>query len=146
MLSTGSNVIKKILQEIDFKEAKKFYDLGAGNGKVISYVASRYPNLKCTGIEYNIAAYCYAKLRNIFLKQKVSYKMGDFFKVNISDADIVYTYLFPGLMDRLESKFARELKKGTLVISNAFPIKDRKPKFIIQGKAGALNTLYVYEY
>ena len=146
MLSTGDNAARKILQNIDFGKAKKFYDLGSGSGKVISQVASRYPNLKCVGIEYNIAAYCFAKFRNIFLKQKVSYQMGDFFKINISDADIVYAYLFPGLMDRLESKFASELKRGTLVISNAFPIKAKKPKMIIRGEAGALNTLYVYEY
>ena len=146
MLSTGNNAIEKVLQNIDFGKAKKFYDLGSGNGKMISQVVSRYPNLKCVGIEYNITAYYCAKLRNIFLKQKVNYQMGDFFKINISDADIVYAYLFPGLMDRLAGKFARELKKGTLVISNAFPIKSKEPKIIIQGEAGALNTLYVYEY
>ena len=146
MISTGNDAIKKVLQNIDFKKAKKFYDLGAGNGKVISYVSNHYPDLKCTGIEYNIAAYCCAKIRNIFLKQKVNYQMGDFFKININDADVVYAYLFPGLMDRLESKFARELKKGTLVISNAFPIKSKEPKIIIQGESGALNTLYIYEY
>lgn len=146
MLSTGNNAIRKVLQNIDLGKAKKFYDLGSGNGKVIAQIASRYPNLKCTGIEYNISAYCCAKLRNIFLKQKVNYQMEDFFKVNISDADVVYAYLFPGLMDRLEIKFARELKKGTLVISNAFPIKSKEPKVIIRGESGALNTLYVYEY
>jgi len=146
MLSTGNNAIGKVLQNIDFGKAKKFYDLGAGNGKVISQVASRYPDIKCVGIEYNISAYCCAKIRNIFLKQKINYKFRDFFKINISDADVVYAYLFPGLMERLEDKFARELKKGTLVISNAFPIKSKEPKMIIQGETGALNTLYVYEY
>lgn len=146
MLSTGNNAIGKVLQNIDFREEKKFYDLGSGNGKLISQIASRYPNLKCIGIEYNVVAYYCAKFRNIFLKQEIDYRMGDFFKINISDADVVYVYLYPGLMERLEIKFASELKKGALVISNAFPIKTREPKIIIQGEVGALNTLYVYEY
>lgn len=146
MLSSGNDAIEKFLLKVDFGKAKKFYDLGAGSGKMISKVASQYPDLQCIGIEYNIISYCCAKLRNIFLKQKIDYRMGNFFKINISDADVVYTYLYPGLMERLEIKFASELKKGTLVISNAFPIKTREPKIVIQGEVGALNTLYVYEY
>lgn len=146
MLSSGNNPIEKVLLNVNFKKAAKFYDLGSGNGKLISRVAKQYPHLECVGVEYNIAAYCSAKFRNLFLKQKIDYKLGDFFKINISDADIIYAYLFPGLMVRLEAKFSQELRKGTIVISNSFPIKTRKPKMIIQEKAGELGTLYVYEY
>jgi len=146
MLSSGSGAIENFLQNIDLGKAKNFYELGSGSGKMISKVASRYPDLKCIGVEYNIAAYCSAKFRNLFLKQKIDYKLGDFFKINISDADIIYVYLFPGLMVRLEAKFSQELRKGAIVISNSFPIKTRKSKMIIQEKAGALGTLYVYEY
>ena len=83
MLSSGNDVIEKFLLNVDFGKAKKFYDLGAGSGKIISKVASRYPDLQCVGIEYNIISYCRAKLRNIFLQQTIDYKMGDFFKINI---------------------------------------------------------------
>jgi len=98
-LSANNKVIEKILRSIDFKGRKKFYDLGSGNGKLISGVASLYPDLECIGIEYNIVAYYCAKTRNIFLKNKVSYLRENFFKVNLDDADIVYTYLFPGVMN-----------------------------------------------
>jgi len=146
MLSTNNTAIKKILRDIDFSAANKFYDLGAGNGKLISHIAKRYPGLECVGIEYNLVAYCCARLRNVFSRKKVIYRRGNFFEIDISDANIIYTYLFPNIMNRLEIKFARELKKGTLVIVNSFPLKSREPKTIIQGKAGALDTFYVYEY
>lgn len=102
--------------------------------------------MECVGIEYNIAAYYCAKIRNIFLKNKVSYRRENFFKVNLGDADIVYTYLFPGVMNRLEAKLANELKSGTVVIANSFPLKSKGPKTIIRRKVGALDTLYIYEY
>jgi trans-aconitate methyltransferase len=146
MLSSGNSAIEKVLSEVDLGKVKKFYDLGSGSGKVISQIANRYPELECVGIEYNAAVYCCAKLRNIFLKQKVAYRMENFFKVDLSDADVVYTFLFPGLMERLETKFARELKKGALVIDTAFPLKSKEPKMVIQGGKGKLDTLYVYEY
>ena len=92
--STGNSALGKILRDVDFGEANKFYDLGSGNGKVISAIAKRYPDLECVGIEYNIAGICFAKLRNNFLRNKVIYRRENFFKTDIQDADIVYTFLF----------------------------------------------------
>jgi hypothetical protein len=145
-LSAGNKVVEKILQNIDFGSRKKFYDLGSGNGRLISLVADCYPELECIGIEYNITAYCHAKIRNIFSKNKVSYRRENFFKINLGDADVIYAYLYPPVMERLESKFAKELRRGTVVILNSFPFKTKEPKTILRGKTGALDTLYIYEY
>lgn len=145
-LSTGNKALKKILKNISFKGKKKFYDLGSGSGKLISRLANQNPNLECIGIEYNLVAYYFAKIRNIFSKRKVDYQLNDFFQVNLVDADIIYTYLFPGIMNRLEVKFSKELKKGALVIVNSFPLKSRKPNAVYKGKTGNLDTLYIYEY
>ncbi|HPN54628.1 MAG TPA: methyltransferase [Candidatus Moranbacteria bacterium] len=146
MLSSENDAIRKVLENVDFEKASIFYDLGSGNGKLISQIANQYPHLKCTGIEYNVSSFCLSKIRNIFLKQKVDYKRKDFFKIDISDADIIYAYLFPGIMKSLENKFNQELKAGTLVVSTAFPIRSKEPKMIVRGEAGKLNTIYIYEY
>ncbi|MFZ2192995.1 MAG: methyltransferase [Candidatus Moraniibacteriota bacterium] len=146
MLATNKSVISKISRHIDLKNKKKFYDLGSGNGSLISYVAKKYPELECVGVEYNIGAYTQALIRRYFSKVKVSYQRKDFFKIDISSADVIYVYLFPGIINRLEKKFATELRQGTLVIANSFPLKFKKPKKIIKGKDRALDTLYIYEY
>jgi hypothetical protein len=145
-LSTSKKTAEKILQNIDLGDKKKFYDLGSGSGRLVSYLAEKYPDLECIGVEYNITAYCNAKIRNIFLKNKVIFLRKDFFKTNLGDADVIYAYLYPPVMERLEAKFARELRKGTLVILNSFPLKSKKPKTVLSGKSGALDTLYIYEY
>jgi hypothetical protein len=145
-LSTGNKAVEKILESINLKGKKKFYDLGSGNGRVVSCLAEKYPELECVGIEYNITAHCHAKIRNLFSKNKVSYWRKNFFKIDLGDADVIYVYLYPPVMERLEAKFAKELRKGTLVVMNSFPLKTKEPKMILRGKSGALNTLYIYEY
>lgn len=146
MVSTEGEITERILKNIDFSKVKKFYDLGSGSGNVVSRIAREYPSLKCVGIEYNVTDLFWAKFKNIFSKNKVIYKKGDFFKTDISDADIIYVYLFPEIIERLEEKFANELKKGALVITNTFPLKFKKTKLIIPEKKRKLGTLYIYEY
>jgi len=138
--------VAKVLENVDFEGKKIFYDLGCGNGSFIAKIAKSHPALQCIGIECNPGIYWWALLRNIFAKQKIVYIRKNFFKINLADADIVFVYLFPGFMERLDSKFRQELKKRTLVISNSFPIKTKTPLKVISGKIGTLETLYIYEY
>jgi SAM-dependent methyltransferase len=146
MLSTDKEVVENIVKNIDFSQAEKFYDLGSGNGKVSLEIARRFPDLECIGIELNIAAFCFSKIKNIFSKCKVDYRFGNFFKANISDADVVFIYLFPGFMERIERKFKEELKCGAIVITNTFPLKNKKPEKIIENEKNLLGKLYIYEY
>jgi len=146
MLATSDKTIENALGEINLATKGKFYDLGSGNGKVAFRFAATHPNFNCIGIEFNLAAYFSAKIRNIFSKHKISCRRENFFKVNLDDADIVYTYLFPDIMKELEQKFNHELKKGATVIANTFPLQHKSPIKIIQSKTGKLGTLYIYKY
>ncbi|PIP26315.1 MAG: hypothetical protein CO140_02985 [Candidatus Moranbacteria bacterium CG_4_9_14_3_um_filter_40_7] len=145
-LSSNNKIVAKVIENISFKEKKKFYDLGCGNGSFIAKIAKNYPSLRCIGVERNLGIYWWALLRNIFARQKVAYFRKNFFEINLGDADIIFVYLFPGFMERLDVKFRQELKRGTWVISNSFPIKTKTPLKIISGRKGALETLYIYEY
>lgn len=146
MLSTDNGTIEKMLKSLDFEKVKTFYDLGSGNGKVVEQVSRFSPETCCVAVERNVAAISYAKLRNFFLKQKVIFIGKSFFDVSLNNADVVYVYLFPEIMDLLEIKFSSELKSGSVVIANSFPLKRKNPQKIIPGNAGKLGTLYVYQY
>jgi hypothetical protein len=63
-------------------------------------------------------------------------------------ADRVFAYLGPGLMKTLEPRFERELKPGVRVVSQQFPLPERRPDRKIElehGRAYA-RALYVYDY
>jgi hypothetical protein len=43
-------------------------------------------------------------------------------------------YLYPGLMEKLEDKIFREMKKGAIVVSNTFEFKGKTPGRVIDGR------------
>ena len=45
----------------------------------------------------------------------------------MGDADRIFLYLLPSVMEKLEKKFDAELKPGTRVVSNSFRFPSRKP-------------------
>ncbi|MFA5076484.1 MAG: class I SAM-dependent methyltransferase [Patescibacteria group bacterium] len=144
-LSSNRETLDTLLNKIDLSGKKKLYELGSGNGKVISRIAQKYPQLECVGVEFNWAVYFLALGRNLFSKRKVKYLCQNMFKVDLRDADVVFTYLFPKPMERLEPKFAAELKPGAMVISSTFPLKNKQPAQVYRNKS-CLATIYVYQY
>lgn len=142
-VSLSHKRIKKILELANLNQARLLYDLGCGDARFLVAAVKKYPKLKAVGIEINLWAYLRAQA-NISLSQvrsqvKIYYK--NFYKINLSQADIIYCYLWPGAMERLKPKLEHELKSGAVVMSYAFPIKNWiKPeiKEIQKGK------LYVY--
>lgn len=137
--------LKLVLAEYG-KDNLRFYDLGSGNGKVTSFVANNFPRAVCTGVERNVGALLKAKMRNVFAKNKISYKYEDLFTTDLGNADVVYAYLFPQIVHRLENKLEKELRPGSLVILNTFPLKHKLPEKIIPQAKGKLGGLYVYKY
>lgn len=117
--------IRQALKLAELKKREMLYDLGCGNGDVLIEAAKK--GAKATGFE--ISPYCYlwakiktAKYRNI----KIHYQ--NIFPADISQADVIYCYLMPKILEKLGPKFQRELKVGTRVVSIGFPIKKMEKK------------------
>jgi SAM-dependent methyltransferase len=146
-LPSSHRAVRQILAQIDLRGKKKIYDLGSGDGRIITQIARKYPQAECIGIELNPTAYLLAKINNWFLKNKVQYYYQNFFKVDLSSADVVITYLFPEPMAKLEEKFFQELKPGAIVISLAFKLKNKPPSEIFKDRSkNCLETIYLYRY
>lgn len=97
-------------------EGDAIYDLGCGDGKVLKYMADKFPKATYIGIEYNIIPYLLAKVKTRTYKN-ITIKYGDFFNEDLSGANGIVVYLFPELMDALLPKLEKELKPGALVYS-----------------------------
>jgi len=140
-------LIARILKEINFKEGAKVYDLGCGDGKFIRTLVQKVA-IKAVGYEYFFMPYLLARLFNFFQKDKVKFIYKDFFKANLEDADYIFCYLMPKEMERLEKKLLKELRPGTIVISNTFQFKTWAPENIIilddKKKSGLSNKIYIY--
>jgi len=146
-LPTSSKTIKSVLAIIGRYETKTFIDLGCGMARMLAAVKKKYPQMEVIGYENWPTQFILARLVLFFsrIKGKIFYK--DLFQAKLENADIVYCYLFPELMGKLEKKLEKELKDNALVISNTFPFPHWKPKEIVitDSKTPAHKKIFIYE-
>jgi hypothetical protein len=127
---TLSYVRKKALKLVpeNFKREGqyKIFDLGSGWGGILISLSKLFPNSTIIGYELSPCPYFISKLRVFFRKSDIKIYREDFFKKDISDADIIFCYLSPYHMELLKEKFS-ELPAGRVIISCSFPILGWKP-------------------
>jgi len=139
---TSKKAIKEALKLADLKPNQKLYDLGAGDGKAL-IIAEKEFGAEVVGFELAPIIYAVARL-NLFFhgikKAQLYYK--NFYKQDLSRADIVFCFLSIHAMKRLKPKFEKELRPGTKIISYSFSLHGWTPKKVIEGYPG---KIFLYE-
>ncbi len=150
-LPTSKRVTKSIVKIISEHEAaRNFYDLGCAHGTLAVRIKRRFPALSVYAIDNNRIRILSAKIRALLFRSNIQFLHKDIFDVGLSDADIVYTYLWYDLMPPLEKKLQKELKRGAIVITNTSNFPTWKPvqKIITYPKVPKtpdFETLFVYQ-
>lgn len=115
--------LAKILKEAKLKKGQLFYDLGSGDGRVVRMAVLRYGVLG-VGVETHPLLVLYSQIMGLVLaSRKIKFKWANVFNVNLSDADVIYVFLLPQALKKLERKFLKECKRGTMIISHGFALK-----------------------
>ena len=136
--------VKTFLDNIRLRKGSLLIDIGCGDGRVLREAYRRY-GVRAVGFEINPLAYALARIRTLGLRG-VSVRMQNFWKVNLREADAVFCYLFPDIMEKLATKLKSELRPGTPVISCNFPLPDW-PHIAVLYPDSSLNgdPIYVYK-
>lgn len=121
---TKMDQIRKILKLAGVQKGKKFYELGSGDGRVV--VAAAKLKAYSVGIEQSLLRVIMSRLKASQLKN-IRFIHGNIFAGNYFDADIVYIYLLPNGVKKLEEKLEKELKKGSIVITQTYHFANWKP-------------------
>lgn len=140
-VDSSGDSIRQALKLANLKKGEKLYDLGSSNGQVLK-IASRDFDAMVTGLEIAPFPYLVSKI-NCLGQKNIIIKFKNMYKEDLSDADVIYCYLLPGLMKKLSQKFKLELKSGTRVVANSFMLPDRKPIKIIKVKK---CHVFLYQY
>lgn len=123
---TKIEAIRKILKFAGVKKGKRFYELGSGDGRVVIQAAKL--GADSFGIEQSLLRVLFSKFSASRLHLKKAYFIhGNIFRRNYLDTDVIYIYLLPKGVDRLEEKLKKELKKGSIVITQTYHFKNWKP-------------------
>lgn len=97
------------------KKGMTIIDLGSGDGRVL--FASAKKGATAIGYEMNPYLVLWTKLHN---NKHVWVYWKNLWNADLSNADIVFVYLLPWRMEKLAKKLKKELKPGSLIISNSF--------------------------
>lgn len=111
----------------------RFIDLGSGLGGTLFHLAKRHPHGKFVGIESAPLPYLIARIRLAFSGLKnVELHYGNFWNVDLGLYNVLYAFLSPIPMKKLFDKASREMKQGSLFISNSFVVPEHPAEQIHQ--------------
>ena len=146
-VSTSRKKLGAILSAVDLKSHEIIYDLGCGKANLLIYANQ---NFGCQGVGYELTLwpYVWAKVKIYISGANVKVFRKNFFKADLEKADVVYCYLFPEVMAKLEPKFNLELKSGSRVVSYAFKLPNKVPSKVVitNNDNNELGKIYVYQY
>ncbi|HLB95469.1 MAG TPA: hypothetical protein VJK26_01025 [Patescibacteria group bacterium] len=117
---TNRQVIIEALKLSGLKKGEVLYDLGFGNGDVLIEAAKL--GAKATGFEISPFYYFLGRIRT-WKYPRIQIKYQNIRKADLREAEVIYCYLLPELLEKLSKKFKKELKPSARLISIGFPIK-----------------------
>lgn len=91
------------------------YELGSGWGD-FSFAVEKLKPKKIKAYELSPVHIYISRLKAWFKKSKIFFERKDFFEADISDADIIYVFLVPKIVNKLSEKMKEQCKAGTIMI------------------------------
>jgi SAM-dependent methyltransferase len=107
-------------------EGARLLDLGAGTGTVLAWFVRHRPDVQVDGIEFSWLPWLLGRIR--LANSKAGWQHGDAFAADLALYDVVYAYLSPEPMSLLWEKAQKEMRPGSLLISNSFDIPNVPPE------------------
>ena len=110
-----------LLELVRERRAGTVIDLGAGIGSVLAPLAAEAPGVRWIGVENAPLNWLLLRLRCLGLRN-CECRYGDLWATPLGEPDIVYAFLSPVPMPALWQKALREMRPGTLLVSNSFAV------------------------
>ena len=143
---SSRHIARSLLQLLPAGPGGRFIDLGCGLGGMLTELARLRPDCEFDGVELAPLPFLAARLRACLSRRKVSVRYGDFFHTDLSAYRVVYAFLSPVPMARLWDKAVREMRPGSLLVSNSFEVPGVAADRIIRAGARGGSTLYVWRF
>jgi hypothetical protein len=117
-VSTAPQRIRKALRLADLQPNETLYDLGAGDGRVL-FIAARDFGARAVGIEVGPIQCALIWLRAAAggLEGQVQVKWEDFYKADVSEADLVFVYATSREVRKLAPHLEGQMKQGARLVS-----------------------------
>ena len=146
-IPTPQIIVERMLEAGRVKPGDVVYDLGSGDGRIVITAAQKF-GARAVGVEIrpDLCRIARQRIKALGLEERVSMIEGNVLHVDLTPATVVTMFLMTGSNERLKPNLEKDLKPGSRVVSNEFPIKGWKPVEALGVKTGTMeHTIYVYE-
>jgi SAM-dependent methyltransferase len=125
---TPQNVVDRMLQIAGVKATDYVMDIGCGDGRMVVTAARDYGARGfCNDIDPARITEAKENAKRAGVTDKVEFRQGDLYEVDISKADVLPMYLLESINLKLRPKILSDARPGTRVVSHAFTMGDWKP-------------------
>ena len=100
-------------------------DAGCGIGSVLAGLRERRPRALLEGVESSLLPWLAARSRGCRVR------WGSLWRCDFARYDLVYAFLSPAPMGRLWHRARREMRPGSLLVSNRFAVPGVEPTFTL---------------
>lgn len=109
------------IDALDLVKGDNLIDIGSGDGKVLFYIARKYPDIICVGIERSKLLVLWSNFVTKLLNYKnLRFELADALKYDYSLFNKVYLYLTKELIVPLMPELIPQLKVNSKVVSVRF--------------------------
>jgi len=145
---TPPEVIDRMLAMARVQRGDVIYDLGSGDGRIIIRAALKY-GVRGVGIEIDpdLVRKAQEEARRQKVDQLVEFRAEDALAVDVSPATVVTLYMLPEFNAKLRSRFDRQLRPGSRVVSHDFEIQGWVPDRVEKVKGDFVHdhTILLFE-
>lgn len=138
---TSAADVEFLVKKLALGPKDVFVDLGSGDGRVC-FLVEKAAGCQTLGYELTWWTHLLAKLKAKLKHSRAKFYCRNFFHENWSDASVVYGYLYPPLMRRVEEKFKTDCKPGTFAVIRDFPFPGLKPLEVVYRPGN--HEIYIY--
>ncbi|MEA1963226.1 MAG: class I SAM-dependent methyltransferase [Patescibacteria group bacterium] len=142
---TPKEYYKELFKNFTIPKNAAIYELGCGKGDFL-FAAEKFLPRKIIGVELSLLHILYGKIKAKFKHSKVKFYYQNFFKTDISDANIIYLFLVEPIVIKIWDKIKKEAKPGTMVIVLSDKIPNEKIWQRIATRPQDKNTTYFHLY
>lgn len=128
---TALDRIRSALTMARLAAGEVVYDLGSGDGRVLVLAAREY-QARAVGVEISpmhcLTSRLYARAQHV--EDLITVKQADFYKVDLSKADVVFAYMTSAQVKRLRPHLEGQLQSGARVVTISFDMDGWEPQAV----------------
>lgn len=140
---SNKQTVHQLAKSLPALASMSVLDVGSGTGNFVRRLALLRPDWRIAGVESAPAPYLLSRYMSR-QQGNVSLSREDFWRMSLTGFDVVYAFLSPVPMPALWAKAVREMRPGSLLISNSFAVPGIEPERIVLVEDSRQTRLHFY--